>query len=78
VRYPFRCTRCGLEFEVSRPIREAGQAASCPADGAEAQRIFMVPAMNFNRPPSATPEPPSSGFSHSGHSHGPGTGHHSH
>jgi len=46
VRYPFRCTVCGLEFEVS--------------------------------PASATPAPPSSGFSHHGHSHGAGTGHHSH
>jgi putative FmdB family regulatory protein len=63
VRYPFRCTRCGLEFEVSRPIREAGEAASCPADGAAAQRIFTVPSMNMNRP---------------AHSHGPGAAHHSH
>jgi putative FmdB family regulatory protein len=78
MRYPFCCTRCGLEFEVSRPIRETGQEASCPADGAVAQRIFTVPAMNFNRPPSAAPAAPSSGYSHSGHSHGPGTAGHSH
>jgi len=75
VRYPFRCTACGLEFEVSRP---ASAEASCPADGATAERIFMVPSMNFNRPASTTPGPPSSGFSHHGHSHGPGTGHHTH
>jgi hypothetical protein len=43
-------------------------------------RIFTVPEMNFNRPsPPATPSaPPPRGFSHHGHSHGPGTGHHSH
>ena len=78
MRYPFRCTACGLEFEVSRPIRESGNDATCPTDGAVAQRIFTVPAMNFNRPASTTPAPPSSGFSHHGHSHGAGTGHHSH
>jgi putative FmdB family regulatory protein len=77
-RYAFRCTRCALEFEVSRSIRDAGAAASCPTDGAPAERIFTIPSMNFNRPPSTTPEPPGRGFSHSGHSHGPGTGHHTH
>ncbi len=78
LRYPFRCPACGLEFEVSRPARDAGADASCPADGAAAARVFTVPSMNFNRPPSTMPAPPSSGFSHSGHSHGPGTAHHSH
>jgi putative FmdB family regulatory protein len=77
-RYAFRCTGCGLEFDVSRPLRDAGAAATCPADGAAAERIFTVPSMNFNRPRSATPAPPSRGFSHSGHSHGPGTSHHTH
>jgi len=78
VRYPFRCTTCGIEFVVSRPVSDAGVETFCPHDGAPAERIFTVPEMNLNRPPSATPAPPSSGFSHSGHSHGPGTGHHTH
>ena len=78
MRYPFRCSACGLEFEVSRPARDAAAEAACPTDGARAERIFTVPAMNFNRPPSATPSPPSAGYSHHGHSHGPGTGTHSH
>jgi putative FmdB family regulatory protein len=77
-RYAFRCTACELEFEVSRAIRDAGAEASCPADGAPAARIFTVPQMNFNRPPSSTPAPPSSSYSHHGHSHGPGTAAHSH
>jgi hypothetical protein len=80
VRYPFRCTACGLDFVVSRPASAAGGDAFCPADGARAERVFTVPAMNMNRPAPATPRstPPSRGFSHSGHSHGPGTGPHSH
>jgi putative FmdB family regulatory protein len=78
VRYPFRCTRCGHEFVVSRPASEAAAETFCPADGAGAERIFTVPEMSFYRPPSKTPAPPSSGYSHSGHSHGPGTAPHSH
>jgi putative FmdB family regulatory protein len=79
MRYPFRCTACGLDFEVSRPARDAAAAAFCPADGAPAERVFTAPEMSFNRPPSAAPAaPPSRGYSHSGHSHGPGTAHHAH
>ena len=78
MRYPFHCTACGLEFEVSRPARDSAADASCPNDGAAAERIFTVPSMNFNHPASATSAPPPSGFSHHGHSHGPGTGHHTH
>jgi hypothetical protein len=63
---------------VSRPVRDAGMDAFCPTDGSLAERVFTVPEMNLNRPPAATPAPPSSGFSHSGHSHGPGTTHHTH
>ena len=81
MRYPFRCSACGLEFVVSRPVSESAAGAACPADGAPAERIFTVPEMNMNRPPAprtAAPTPPARGFSHSGHSHGPGTGHHTH
>jgi hypothetical protein len=78
VRYPFRCTRCGLEFVVSRPARDSALETRCPTDDAPAERFFTVPEMNLNRPPAATPASPSSGFSHHGHSHGPGAGHHTH
>ena len=80
MRYPFRCTVCTLEFEVSRPARDAAAPAACPVDGAEAVRVFTVPSMNFGRPPAdpSAPSPPARGFSHHGHSHGPGTGAHSH
>jgi putative FmdB family regulatory protein len=79
MRYPFQCTACGLEFEVSRPASESAAGATCPTDGAAAVRIFTIPEMGFNRPPPATASaPPSRGFSHHGHSHGPGTGHHTH
>jgi putative FmdB family regulatory protein len=79
MRYPFQCTVCGLEFEVSRPARDSAADATCPTDGGAAVRVFLAPAMNFGRPPAATtPGPPARGFSHHGHSHGPGTGSHAH
>ena len=78
MRYPYRCTKCRAEFVVSRPATEASAATYCPTDGAAAERIFTVPEMNLNRPPATTPSLPSSGYSHHGHSHGPGTSHHSH
>jgi putative FmdB family regulatory protein len=78
VRYPFRCPACGLEFVVSRSARDAGAETFCPTDGAPAERVFTAPEMNLNRPPSYKPVPAAGGFSHSGHSHGPGARHHTH
>jgi putative FmdB family regulatory protein len=81
VRYPYRCTACGLDFVVSRPASAAAAETFCPADGAPAERVFTVPEMGFNRPrpqPAPAGAPPPRGYSHSGHSHGPGTAPHSH
>jgi putative FmdB family regulatory protein len=78
VRYAFRCPTCALEFDVSRPVSDAGKPAACPVDGTDAERIFTVPDTHFKRPFGA---PPSSGggtYSHSGHSHGFGTRPHKH
>lgn len=83
--YDFRCTVCGLEFEVSRPMAQAGEPALCPVDGAESQRFFTMP-MTFTRtgdgPPVAADrrrrQSAQSGWFHHGHRHGGGTGHHSH
>jgi len=78
MRYAFRCSRCALEFEVSRPVSDAAQPTACPVDGANAERIFTMPNTNFNRPPSAPAASGGGGYSHSGHSHGPGTRAHTH
>ena len=79
-RYPFRCSLCGLAFDVSRSMSEASAPATCPVDGSAAERVFVVPQMAFKRPAGAEPPAPprSSGYSHHGHSHGPGVGHHTH
>ena len=83
--YDFRCSQCGLEFEVSRPMAQSADPAFCPVDGAESRRFFTMP-MTFSKSgekpplPSTRPRGPSvsSGWSHHGHRHGGGTGHHSH
>ncbi|MBM3934703.1 MAG: zinc ribbon domain-containing protein [SAR202 cluster bacterium] len=81
-RYAFRCTHCGVEFEVARPMSRAGEGAECPADGAQAERVFYMPNTNSARtnmsappsPASGAPVRPSGGHSHGhGHSHGPGS-----
>lgn len=48
-RYAFRCRSCRLEFEVSRPMSEAGRDAACPADGEAADRIFTAPMTSLGR-----------------------------
>ena len=78
--YDYRCTQCGLEFEVSRPISQATEPARCPADGAESTRVFTMP-MTFSktdfRGPSTSAAAPT-GWRHHGHSHGAGTARHGH
>ncbi len=85
--YDFRCSQCGLEFEVSRPMAQAGDPAFCPVDGAESRRFFTMP-MTFTRtgdgPPISSDRMRRSGqagqpsWSHHGHRHGGGTGRHTH
>lgn len=79
-RYPFCCEVCGLAFEVSRSMSEAGGDAVCPEDGGRATRVFEAPQMSFGRPalPRRRPAPGAKGFSHHGHRHAAGTGHHTH
>jgi putative FmdB family regulatory protein len=83
--YDFRCTKCGLAFEVSRPVSKATDPAFCPMDGGECERVFTMPGTfikgGTNRDSDTSVPKPSqerSGFAHFGHSHGPGAGGHSH
>jgi len=79
-RYAFACPACHLEFEVSRPMTEAGAVAKCPADGTEATRIFTMPATIVGGRPAvaSSRRVGSSSYGHHGHRHGPGTAPHSH
>jgi putative FmdB family regulatory protein len=82
--YDFRCSKCGLEFEVSRPWSKATDPAFCPMDGGECERVLTMPEAfvkgGRSRDIGELPKPPAqqSSWSHFGHSHGPGSGGHSH
>ncbi len=75
--YDFRCTVCGLEFEVSRPMAQAADPARCPVDGAESRRFFTMP-MTFSKGSGASLAARPQAWRHHGHRHGPGVGQHSH
>jgi len=71
--YDFRCPKCGLEFEVSRPISRATAPAACPQDGTEAERVFTMPMTFVKGGAGELPPAPAGGMGHDhGHSHGPG------
>ena len=85
--YEFRCPSCGRRFEVRRGFGEAGQAATCPDDGAVGERLFSAPMLNVpNRsaggdssPSLLDPEPGYGGSVHRDHHDHGGGGHgHSH
>lgn len=78
--YDFKCPKCGLEFEVSRPFSRATEPAQCPQDGETADRVFTMPVAFVKGGASAPPvDSPSAAIDHHGHghdhghSHGPGT-----
>jgi putative FmdB family regulatory protein len=61
-RYGFRCRSCGLEFEVSRAMSDAGRTAACPVDGKGADRLFTAPMISIRQGEIAVPaSPPSEG-----------------
>ena len=80
--FDFRCDRCGLEFEVSRPLSRAEEPANCPIDNASCHRIAAASGGFIHqgeRRANALPRPPQlPGFSHFGHSHDSGSSIHSH
>jgi len=80
-KYDFRCPKCGLQFEVSRPISQASEPAACPDDGTAAERVFTMPLTfvkgSESSPPSESP-PASAGLDSHGHGHSHGPGGHTH
>ncbi|HXH22150.1 MAG TPA: zinc ribbon domain-containing protein [Dehalococcoidia bacterium] len=74
-RYDFRCPRCGLEFEVSRPFSQATDPANCPNDGTQAERVFSMPMTFVKGSESSPPSDSSPSSGDGGHSHGHGHGH---
>jgi putative FmdB family regulatory protein len=60
-RYAFCCRACGLEFEVSRSMSDAGGEAACPVDGEGADRIFSAPMTSIRQGESGVTVPPEGG-----------------
>jgi len=56
-RYAFCCRSCGLEFEVSRSMSDAGREATCPIDGRGADRIFTAPMTSVRQAEGAAGPP---------------------
>ena len=59
-RYAFCCRSCGLAFEVSRSMSDAGRAAACPVDGEAADRLFTAPMTSIRQGGGAA-DPPGDG-----------------
>lgn len=55
--YEYRCPKCGIDFELVRPMSEMGKPTSCPECGAEAERLVSTFAskVGFYVRPSAKP-----------------------
>jgi putative FmdB family regulatory protein len=77
--YDFKCPKCGLEFEVSRPFSRATEPTLCPQDNETAERVFTMPVSFVKGGSSAPPvESPSAAIDHHGHGHSHGPGSHTH
>jgi len=45
-RYEYRCRACGDTFELSRPMAEAGDPATCPAGHDDTVKLISAVAVN--------------------------------
>ncbi len=52
--YEYYCATCKKEFELRRPMGEAGQPGTCPACGRKAEKLVSAAASKIDfyvRPP---------------------------
>ncbi len=40
--YEYRCTACGNDFELTRPVSQSSDPASCPKCGKGAEKLVSV------------------------------------
>ncbi|MFP3116379.1 FmdB family zinc ribbon protein [Streptomyces sp. Iso 434] len=59
-RYEYRCRSCGDTFELSRPMAESSDPASCPAGHADTVKLLSTVAVGGSAA-SAGPAPAPSG-----------------
>jgi putative FmdB family regulatory protein len=60
-RYEYRCRACGDTFEVSRPMRQAGEPASCPHGHDDTVKLLSTVALSGGARPGPAPAPGGSG-----------------
>ncbi|WP_043516361.1 MULTISPECIES: zinc ribbon domain-containing protein [unclassified Actinoplanes] len=44
-RYDYRCRACGATFELNRPMREAGDPATCPHGHGDTVKLLSTVAV---------------------------------
>ncbi|MEU0128843.1 MULTISPECIES: zinc ribbon domain-containing protein [unclassified Streptomyces] len=59
-RYEYRCRPCGETFEVSRPMAESSDPASCPAGHEDTVKLLSTVAVGGSAA-SAAPAPSGGG-----------------
>ncbi|TXS08744.1 MULTISPECIES: FmdB family zinc ribbon protein [Streptomyces] len=59
-RYEYRCRPCGETFELSRPMAESSDPASCPSGHEDTVKLLSTVAVGGSAS-SAAPAPPSGG-----------------
>ncbi|MET9722441.1 FmdB family zinc ribbon protein [Streptomyces zaomyceticus] len=61
-RYEFRCRTCGDTFELSRPMAESSDPASCPAGHDDTVKLLSAVAVGGSATaPAAAPAPSGGG-----------------
>ncbi|MFE7133362.1 zinc ribbon domain-containing protein [Streptomyces sp. NPDC057638] len=60
-RYEFRCRSCGDTFEVSRPMAQSSDPASCPAGHDDTVKLLSTVAVGGTSPGPAAPAPSGGG-----------------
>ncbi|MEU0298638.1 zinc ribbon domain-containing protein [Streptomyces sp. NPDC006175] len=60
-RYEYRCRPCGETFELSRPMAESSDPASCPAGHEDTVKLLSTVAVGGGSASSAPAAAPSGG-----------------
>ncbi|MFI9624541.1 zinc ribbon domain-containing protein [Streptomyces sp. NPDC052042] len=60
-RYEYRCRSCGDTFELSRPMAQSSDPASCPAGHSDTVKLLSTVAVGGSSAKSSTSAAPSAG-----------------
>ena len=50
-RYGYACPACNAEFDLDRPVTEAGSPVPCPICATDSPRSFSTPRLLFKTDP---------------------------